>query len=56
MWLVSIFDKWRLPALTPPLALLQIITYYQPVLHVKGPRLQRKTDFKVDINRLADGL
>jgi len=56
MRMVSIFGRWPLPALTPPLAPLQTITYLQPVLHVKGVQLQRKTDFKVDINRLADGL
>jgi hypothetical protein len=56
MRMVSIFDRWLLPALTPPLAPLQTITYFQRVLHVKGSHLQRKIDFKVDINRLADDL
>jgi hypothetical protein len=56
MWMVSIFGRWLMLALTPPLAPLQTITYFQRALHVKGPHLQCKVDFKVDINRLADGL
>jgi hypothetical protein len=56
MRMVSIFDRWLMLALTPPLAPLQTITYFQRVLHVKGPYLQCKIDFKVDISRLADGL
>lgn len=55
MWMVSIFNGWPLPALTPLIAPLQAITYFQRVLHVKGPILQGQIGFQVDITN-ADGL